>query len=51
MFRSLVFATAIGISTVSAQQTLSVDVGANGILSYDPPTVNASVGDLVRFVL
>lgn len=32
-----------------AAETFTVQVGANGGLAYNPPSINASVGDTVAF--
>jgi len=46
---STVVAALVPIVAVSAQQTFTVVVGGNGSLTYDPTSVNASVGDTVAF--
>ncbi|KAA1469212.1 hypothetical protein DENSPDRAFT_772604 [Dentipellis sp. KUC8613] len=46
---STVLAAALPIAAVSAAN-FQVQVGANGGLAYDPPMVNASVGDTISFV-
>ncbi|TFY50631.1 hypothetical protein EVG20_g11412 [Dentipellis fragilis] len=46
---STVLAAALPIAAVSAAN-FQVQVGANGGLAYDPPVVNASVGDTISFV-
>ncbi|KAL5490165.1 hypothetical protein ACEPAI_4998 [Sanghuangporus weigelae] len=48
MFFALASALA-AISAVSAQTTITVQVGANGGLTYEPSSVNASQGDTIAF--
>jgi plastocyanin len=42
---------ATGITGVYSQATHTVQVGPTGALIYDPPTVSAAVGDIVRYCL
>lgn len=42
--------TAERLVLISFQTNFTVNVGANGQLAYDPPSMNASVGDMVSFV-
>jgi len=46
---STVVAALVPVVAVSAQQTFTVIVGGNNSLTYNPPSVNASVGDTVAF--
>ncbi|KAL5529354.1 hypothetical protein ACEPAG_5339 [Sanghuangporus baumii] len=48
MFFALASALAV-ISVVFAQNTITVQVGANGGLTYEPSSVNASQGDTIAF--
>jgi plastocyanin len=48
--RTSIIAALLGsVAAVSAQQTFNVLVGANATLTFQPNTVNASVGDTIAF--
>jgi len=46
---STVIAALVPVVAVSAQQTFTVIVGGNNTLTFNPTSVNASVGDTVAF--
>jgi plastocyanin len=51
MRTSFIAALLASAAAVSAQQTFNVLVGANDTLTFQPDTVNASVGDTIAFTL
>jgi plastocyanin len=44
-------ALALIASPAALAYQYEVSVGANGLLKYDPPYVNADVGDTIKFTL
>jgi len=49
MLFSAVLAGLLSVAAVSAQQTITVIVGGNGTLTYNPTSVMANVGDTLSF--